>query len=193
MSLEVFTGPMFSGKTTKATKKVTKYIDVFGGKALFINSAIDNRDEKNKVSSHSSMYKGLSKKIDVVMTKKLAELDVSQYQIIGVDEAQFFEDLYETVKKWIGDKKTVIVAGLDGDFQMKPFGEISKLLPIADFFIKLNAICSLCLAENKEIVTPYNVPTAPFTMRMKPKGDVIVDVGGSDKYKASCRKHHKIN
>ena len=75
---------------------------------------------------------------------------------------------------------------------MNPFGYISKLLPIADNFVKLNAICTVCTQDiiNKgEKVTPTNVTPAPFTKKII-EGNDLIDVGGKDKYIAVCRKHH---
>jgi thymidine kinase len=192
MSVDCITGPMFSGKTTEFNKKITTWVDVTGAKALIINHTFDNRDVKNIVSSHSSSYKGLSDKINVKATSSLLSIDVSEYTIIGIDEANFFDDLFESVKSWSKDGKHVVVAGIDGDFRATQFGNIADLLSISDSFVKLTAICSKCLRETEsrgEVITPCNITPAPFTEKLA-KDDKIRDVGGSDKYIAVCRKHH---
>jgi thymidine kinase len=195
MSLSVYTGSMFSGKTTNLLSDITRYMDVSQGhKALIINHSLDCRDQENGISSHSSMYKGISEKIIVMKTRVLGDIDIEGFEYIGIDEANFFDDLIEVVKVWIKKGKHVTVAGLDGDFKMNTFGHISKLLCIADRFVKLSGICSICLKETiqrGETVTPYNTTPAPFTRRLKSESTNQIDIGGSDKYIAVCRKHHQ--
>jgi len=195
MSLFVFTGGMFCGKTTKLLQEVGKFSDLTKtNKALIINSSMDIRDRKNVISSHSSLYRGLNDKIDLVSLERLSDINVNTYSVIGIDEANFFPDLVETVKKWLSMKKNIICVGLDGDYKMEKFGFIADLLPIADFFMKLNAICSECLhdlTERKEIITPFNTTPAPFTKKLH-HGDKVVEIGSADKYAPVCRKHHTI-
>ena len=194
MSLIVYTGPMFSGKTTAMLQEIAKYTDISEKhKALIINHAWDNRNIKDIVSSHSSTYKGLSHKVDVVSTTTLDSVNVDNYIVIGIDESNFFQDLYPTVKQWINSGKHIICVGLDGNYKMDKFGYISELLHLSDKFTKLSAICSLCLnelTENNQTITPFNTTPAPFTKRIT-IGDNEIDIGGSDKYIAVCRDHHK--
>lgn len=194
MSLQVFTGPMYSNKTSRMVGEISKLSDITDSKVLIINHQLDTRNG-SQISSHSSLYKGLSAKMDTISTSKLASVDVSNYTIIGLDETNFFDDetdLVNTIKLWISQDKHIICAGLDGDANMNPFGYISKLLPMADTFTKLNAICTVCTNELKsrgEKITPTNVTPAPFTKKITQNNDLI-DVGGKDKYIAVCRKHH---
>jgi thymidine kinase len=180
---------MMSGKTTKMIKRVTKFVDACGSKAIVINNRKDTRAPSTKVSSHSSSYRGLSEKIVVVSTERLCDVNVNGYEVIGVDEAFLFDDLFDTVLKWLRMDKHIIVAGLDGDFKMEEFGQIHRLLPKADKFVKLSAICTLCLEGLTERVTPSNITPAPFTKRLGDNKEVE-DIGGADKYVAVCRKHH---
>lgn len=197
MSLQVFTGPMFSGKTQTLLRKINKFIDISGKKGLIINHSLDNRDIKGIISSHSSMYKGVVIcNTDIISNDKLSTIDVSEYNMIGIDEINFFNDEYDlvnTIKLWINLGKHVICSGLDGDANMNQFGYISKLLPIADKFVKLNAKCEICKNEMIHI-DPINLTDAPFTKKLyRDINDVnIVDVGGSDKYIAVCRKHFNV-
>jgi thymidine kinase len=193
MSLTVFTGPMFSGKTTSMLAEITRFSDVSETRhALIINHSFDIRNIDHIISSHASMYKGLSSKIDVQSSNLLSQIDVTKYTIVGIDECNFFEDLVPMVSKWISQGKHIIASGLDGDYQMKKFGSISDLLPIADSFIKLKAICSCCLTEHQKnggLVTPFTTVPAPFTKRISSSSSVI-EIGGADKYVAVCRRHH---
>ena len=77
-------------------------------------------------------------------------------------------------------KKHVIVAGLIGDYQMCPFGDILKLIPIADDIKIVYALCKKC-ADGTQ---------APFTKRHNTRIEGQVAVGGSDIYEATCRKHY---
>lgn len=197
MSLTVFTGPMFSGKTTSMLQEISRYTDISEKhKSLIINHNIDNRNLNTVISSHSSFYKGLSNKIDIVSTDDLSKVNVDKYVVIGIDEANFFTGLKNTIEKWIELGKHIICAGLDGSYKIEKFGEISDLLHLSDKFIKLTAICSVCLEElikNKITITPYNTTPAPFTKKIniRKENNNVIDVGGAEKYVAVCRKHHK--
>lgn len=195
MSLQVFTGPMYSGKSQSLIKELNRLADINPySNPLIINHALDTRSSLG-ISSHSSGFKGLSDRINIISESRLSSVNVSLYTNIGIDEINFFddeEDLVTTIKLWISQGKHIICAGLDGDANMNPFGYISKLLHIADTFIKLNAICSICtkqLIDQGEPITPNNITPAPFTKKII-NDQNIIDVGGQDKYIAVCRKHH---
>jgi thymidine kinase len=191
MSLTVFFGPMFSGKTTKLLEELTRYIDVTDEKCLLVNHSFDDRDFSiGDVSSHNSSFKGVSKKIDTLKVGKLNFVDISNYNIIGIDEAQFFEDLEETVKVWISCGKNVVVSGLISDAFMNPFGKIYRLIPSADKVVQVHSICKECLKDYKDILTPdiLNSMKAPFTKRIC-GGENQIEVGAADKYIPVCRKH----
>lgn len=195
MSLEVVTGPMFSGKSTELNRKITRLVDVLNTDALIINHSSDTRDTLNGISSHSSSYKGLSDKVDIIFSTRLKDVDVTDYHIIGVDEANFFDHLYEDINRWVENGKHIVVVGLDSDFRGKKFGNIADLLPISDTFVKKSAICYKCLkdveAKNK-LVTPNDLVDAPFTEKLSNTDVVTPDIGGSDKYIPVCRKHHSF-
>lgn len=199
MSLQVFCGGMFSGKTTKMIEEINKFTDIIMGnsKALIINHIYDIRNTENVISSHSSLYKGLGDNIDVISSSMLSSVDVSNYNIIGVDEINFFDDendLVTTIKLWISMEKHIVCAGLDGDSNMNKFGYISHLLHLSNSFVKLCAICTLCAQETLnrgDIIAPYNVTPAPFTKKLVSNSSVV-EIGGADKYIPVCRKHHTI-
>lgn len=193
MSLSIFTGPMYSMKTTSMLREVTLYSDLSKEKcALIINHSLDDRDISKVISSHSSIYKGLSDKVDAVATATLMSVDVSKYTILSIDEGQFFNDLVEAVKLWLSMGKHIICVGLDGDANMNKFGHISELVHLADKFEKLSAVCTICMNETLskgEVITPCNTVPAPFTKKIIQGGEQI-DIGGAEKYIAVCRKHH---
>lgn len=191
---------MFCGKTMKLLEEILRYTDISKEhKALIINHGLDNRNMDKIISSHSSTYKGLSDKIDVISVYELTNVNVDNYVVIGVDECSFFKDLYPMIKKWLGLDKHIVCVGLDGNYKMEKFGNVSELVHIANKFTKLNAICSVCLkelTENNQVITPFNTTPAPFTKKIveSMKDDLgnsdDVDIGGADKYIAVCRKHH---
>ena len=110
--LEVILGCMFSGKSTELIRRTNRY-KAIGKKILLINHKNDTRTDSS-VKTHSNI------KEDAIKTNKLLPLiDSSNFKdsdVIGIDEAQFFDDLYEFVIEIEKFNKTIIVAGLDGDF-----------------------------------------------------------------------------
>ena len=139
MSLHIITGCMFSGKTTKLIEYATKYRND-GKKVLIINSKIDTRCG-NAIQTHN--------KIDMEASK-LSELKeymcyFYKYDVICIDEAQFFKDLESMVRYMVFDlNKRVIVAGLNADFNQRTFGQISSLLCICENIEFCHATCQVC-------------------------------------------------
>ena len=192
MSLKVFVGCMMSSKTTMLLQEITRYADASNGKIrpLVINHTLDNRNIDTKISSHSSMFKGLSDKVDFTFASKLSDVDVSKYTVVALDETQFFPDLYDTVVTWLKQGKHIVCAGLDGTYQMKLFGMTYSLLPIADEFVKLKAICSVCMQENSNKLNNLNTYPAAFTDKFAGDPTKEVEIGAGNMYRACCRRHH---
>jgi thymidine kinase len=168
---------MYSGKTTKLNGELIRFsfASCYKSKIVKIIHSSDVRidtysDEFG--STHNPSYKSI-KDIDVIRTSKLKDLNLDNYEIIGIDEAQFFEDLL-VVKDW---NKTVFVSGLDGDSHKRKFGHILDLIPYCDTIVKLCAICQNCSSKGKMV-------DAPFTIKLDGKSDQI-DVDG--KYIPVCR------
>lgn len=195
MSLKVFVGCMYANKSTMLLQEITQYADCSNGKIrpLIINHSLDNRNLDTKISSHSSMFKGLSDKVDFTFASKLSDVDVSKYSVVGVDESNFFPDLYDSVSEWLKAEKHIVCAGLDGNYQMKLFGMTYSLLPIADQFIKLQAICSRCVAEHikkHNKVPNSNMYPASFTKKISGDPNKEVEVGAVGMYESCCRYHY---
>lgn len=194
--LHCFVGPMFSGKTTAMIAKVVQCADVTGECVLVINHIMDkgrvvgNGDTTLGISSHCSQFGNMSAKLRTVYTDKLNDVDVSEYNLLALDETSFFEDLYDTICEWLSQGKHIYCAGLSGDFMNNNLGQVHRLLPIADNFIKLSAVCQLCTEECKGCTPDMFIP-APFTAKIS--GDMTTtkaDQGGKDKYRAVCRYHY---
>lgn len=192
--LTLYLGCMFSGKSSRLVADLTTSADT-GLSALYINHSDDIRDvEKSDscITTHHSSFSGLSEKIDKIKTKNLLEINVTNYHVIGIDECQFFEDLFEAVTLWLDNDKIIICSGLDGDFCKNVFGQTLKLIPHAEKVEKLNARCYLCLEElkKKDFHGNYMSITGSFTARTDGQKEQKV-IGGADKYIPVCRYHHK--
>ena len=169
--LEIFLGPMFAGKSTEIIRRIRK-MKFIGKKILVVKPQIDNRYNEDKITSHDY------ETADCIIVTNLSELNVKDYNTIIIDEGQFFNDLKEYVISWVDIFDiNVVVAGLDGDFQRQPIGQILELIPYADSCVKLNALCSKC----------KDGTNASFTHRIIHSNEQIL-IGGSDTYIPLCRK-----
>lgn len=178
-SLRVIIGCMFSGKTSYIIKEYKRWKSI-GKKVICLNNKMDNRfgeDNKNFICSHDLV------KENSYECSKLGDIDeaiLDDVNVILINEGQFFSDLINFCLKWCEEKgKDIIVSGLDGTFERKPFGQLIDLIPKADSVVKLTALCSLCKDGTE----------APFSYRKTNNKDDIV-VGGSDMYIPVCRKHY---
>ena len=170
-SIELFTGPMFAGKTTALIKNIRKYTEE-KYKTLIIKYSKDTRygDEHEAISHDQEKWEALP----TMLLMPVANVAMD-YEIIGVDEGQFFPDLIEFCEMMASYGKKVLVAALDGTFQRKPFGDIHKLMPLCEQITKLKALCAFC--GNK----------ASFSMRTTADESVEV-IGGAEMYCSVCRK-----
>lgn len=177
--LEIAIGPMFSGKTEWIQTKYNMFKNL--NKVLVINHYLDTRYSENEVVSHSGV------KIPCIRVKQLEsllnnkELIVEDYDIILINEAQFFEDLVLFVKNMLNKNKNIYVSGLDGDFQQNKFGHILDLIPLSDSVTKLKANCMNCKNENCAI----------FSHRINKNNNQTL-IGSEESYIATCRKCYNI-
>ena len=72
---------------------------------------------------------------------------LSDYDVIGIDEGQFFPDIVEFSEEMANKGKTVVIAALDGTFQRKAFASILELIPLSEHVVKLNAVCMTCFGD----------------------------------------------
>lgn len=197
--LKLYLGPMFSGKTTDLVRHLTLMVDI-GMSTLYITHSDDNRVETGAtngvkdLSTHSSYGGALPSKIKSIKTSSLSNIGdmINDYQVIAIDECQFFSDLVENVLNWVNKRdKTVFCAALDGDAFRKPFGSTFTLIPHANEVKKLSARCQKCISEFKSLgikVDHMNI-LAPFTARIV-EGKEQKLIGGAASYSPMCRKHH---
>lgn len=180
-------GPMFSKKTTRLIEEAETLTDL-GIKCLFVNHSDHQRETAAGdiyVSTHHSQYKGLSSKIDRVLAERASEVNADPYKAICFDEGQFFQDIVEwTIDAVFNKGKIVIIASLDGDANLKPFGRVHDLESICEQhnIVRLTAFCKPCLKQGRLI-------NASFTAKLNPGGPQK-EIGASDKYMAVCMKCH---
>lgn len=138
--IEVICGSMFSGKTEELIRRLRR-AKIANQKVHIFKPHIDTRYDEEKIVSHNSNY------IDstpIQSSKQLLEL-VGDAEVVGIDEAQFFDmDLPHVCEKLALQKVRVIIAGLDMDFKGNPFGPMPHLLAVAEYLTKVHAICQHC-------------------------------------------------
>jgi thymidine kinase len=138
--IEAICGCMFSGKTEELIRRL-KRAQIAGQKVEIFKPNIDVRYDENDIVSHDAT-RIRSTPVDNVYNILLL---ASGVEVVGIDEAQFFEDdLVEVVEQLTIGGVRVIAAGLDMDFTGKPFGPIPALLARAEYITKLHAICMRC-------------------------------------------------
>ncbi len=156
-SIEVITGSMFSGKTEELIRRLRR-AQYAGMKVEIFKPSLDNRYSENRVVSHDDKSI-LSTPVDNSSAILLLAGDV---HVVGIDEAQFFDNSIVDVCNELADKGIrIVIAGLDMDFMGKPFGPMPALLSIAEFVTKVHAICMRCgnlaqysyrKSENEQVV-----------------------------------------
>ncbi len=138
--IEVICGSMFSGKTEELIRRL-KRAQYANLKVEIFKPAIDVRYDEEQIVSHDSN----SIKSTPINSSSNLLLISANVDIVGIDEAQFFDEGLPEVCEVLAKKGVrVIVAGLDMDFTGKPFGPIPALMAKAEFVTKVHAICMRC-------------------------------------------------
>ena len=180
--IEVICGSMFSGKSEELIRRVRRAQFAKQQIAVF-KPEIDNRYGEESVVSHNGTTV-IAK--SVASSAHIIDFDKSQYDIIGIDEAQFFDEgIVETVMALADEGFRVIIAGLDQDFRGEPFGPMPRLMAIAEHVTKLQAVCMDCGSPASRTQRLINGMPAGYD-------DPIILVGASEAYEARCRKHHEV-
>lgn len=198
--LHIYVGPMQSGKTTKLNYELTCKADSTPMKVTRLSYEKDVRDvagvdSSKRITSHSSSFKMLSDKIEVQIISSLEEANVEDYEVIGIDEAQFYNNLQEIVEEWVLRKKKIVyIASLDAWSSGKRCGQAADLIPICSTFKKLTALCDYCMKFNNRV----SVGTMTACNIMK-EGDIVISGSqssdGSGKlgtYNSACLECHLL-
>ncbi|WP_373600420.1 thymidine kinase [Paraclostridium bifermentans] len=180
--IEVVIGPMYSGKSEELIRRL-KRAKIAKQNVVVFKPIIDDRYSKEDVVSHSGCT------INAIPIKDSS--DIYDYiddktQVVGIDEVQFFDEKIVDIAIELADKGVrVIAAGLDMDFKGEPFGPTPRLLAVAEFVDKIQAICSVCgqpATRSQRLIdgepAKYDAP--------------IIQVGAVESYEARCRKCHVV-
>lgn len=169
--IEVISGCMFSGKTEELIRRLNRSI-IARQKVEIFKPRLDNRYHAENVVSHNE-NQIRSTAVDFPADILLLSGDCD---VVGIDEAQFFdESIVEVCNTMANHGKRVIVAGLDMDFEGRPFGPMPLLLAVAEFVTKVHAIC----AQTGEL--------ASFSFRLSQDQKQVV-LGEKNNYEARSRK-----
>jgi len=135
--IEVICGSMFSGKTEELIRRIKK-VELANEKYIIFRPKIDSRNPENKIISHAKNE--ISASI-VSSPKEILDLSVN-YSVIGIDEAQFFDQSIVDVCNVLANKgHRLIIAGLDMDYEGNPFGPMPNLMACAEDVMKVHAVC----------------------------------------------------
>ena len=169
--LEVICGSMFSGKTEELIRRLTR-ARIARQRVEIFKPALDTRYHAQDVVSHNQTS---IRSTPVQSPSELLLLAGGSTDVVGIDEAQFFDESLLDVCRQLADQGTrVIVAGLDMDYLGRPFGPLPALLATAEFVTKVHAVC-VCCGE----LAAYSYRTAASASQIL--------LGETDAYEARCR------
>jgi thymidine kinase len=168
--IEVICGSMFSGKTEELIRRLRR-AEFAKQRVEIFKPSVDTRYAEAEVVSHDST----SIRSTPVPNSSNLLLLASDIEVVGIDEAQFFDDgLPAVCAELAAQGIRVIAAGLDMDFLGRPFGPMPQLMSVAEYVTKVHAICVRC----GELAT--------FSHRIV-AGDELVQLGEKDSYQPLCR------
>ena len=170
--IEVVTGSMFSGKSEELIRRLRR-AQIAKQRVQIFKPILDDRFGADQIVSHSDMRMASE---NVRNADELLQRVQEDTEVVGIDEAQFFDAKLPGACNTLADKgKRVIVAGLDQDYLGRPFEPIPQLLAIAEYITKTLAICVVC-------GDPAN-----HTQRLVASDDRVL-VGAGGVYEARCRR-----
>ena len=169
--MEVICGSMFSGKTEELIRRLRR-AEMAGQKVEIFKPKIDTRYDEEEVVSHNH---NKIRSTPVESSNEILLLG-STCDVVGIDEAQFFDDgIVEVANQLANNGIRVVIAGLDMDFLGRPFGPMPFLMATAEYVTKVHAICK----------TTGNL--ANYSMRTSSSKD-LVQLGETDSYEAVSRR-----
>lgn len=180
--IEVIIGPMYSGKSEELIRRL-KRAKIAKQNVVVFKPIIDDRYSKEDVVSHSGYT------INAIPIKDSFEIENyidENTQVVGIDEVQFFDENIVEMAISLADRGIrVIAAGLDMDFKGEPFGPTPRLLAVAEFVDKIQAICSVCGQPATRSQRLIDGQPAKYD-------EPIIQVGAVESYEARCRKCHIV-
>ncbi len=171
-TIEVICGSMFSGKSEELIRRLRR-AQIARQRVQVFKPGLDDRYDEDHIVSHNQQRLPSQRVADSVVLMERVEQDT---QVVGIDEAQFFDDgLVKACEQLAATGHRVIVAGLDKDYRGTPFEPMPAMLAVAEYITKTLAICMQC-------GEPAN-----FSQRLTESRERVV-VGASDAYEARCRR-----
>lgn len=174
--LIVHTGSMFSGKTSSLEKDIKRF-DIAGYKTVAFKPEMDIRTGRCEISTHDNTS------IKAIWIKDIDEInkyyDENKLDVIAIDEVQFLNGgiykIIDAINKFLSNDTTVVVAGLDMDFEGQAFEVVKELMPIADYLYKHHAVCVKC-------------GTDAWVSHRKTSDKERIIIGALNEYEPLCRK-----
>jgi thymidine kinase len=179
--LEVVCGPMFSGKSEELIRRLRR-AEIAGQRALIVKPRIDDRFDIGHVISHAGA------RMRAVAVSRPSEIPglVDGYDVVGVDEVQFFpREIVLVVDALVEGGMRIVASGLDQDFRGRPFGAMPQLLCRAELVDKLQAVCHRCGG-------PATMTQRLVDGRPAPADGATIVVGALEQYEARCRTCHEL-
>jgi thymidine kinase len=169
--LSVIYGCMSSGKTSKLLEKI---LECNVDEIIVIKHSFDNRyDSGSQITTHNG------KSYPAVSVKNMSDINIeANVKYIFIDEAQFFTDLLEFVKKY-RNTKNITISGLNLTYDYKNFGQMSEIIELAEESIELVGVCSVCGGAAKYTTRDNN------QLSETEKNSTII-IGGMDLYRSVC-------
>ncbi len=178
--LEVICGPMFSGKSEEMIRRLRR-AEIAGQRVVIFKPRIDDRYDASDIVSHAGIR---MRGVPVAGVAELVER-ARGFEVVGIDEIQFFEPEIVAAALALADTGLrVVAAGLDQDFRRQAFGVMPELLAHAEFVDKLQAVCHRCGGPATTTQRLVDGRPAPYS------GATIV-VGANEQYEARCRDCHE--
>jgi len=169
--INLILGPMYSGKSSELLRRYRRYI-IANKKCLLVKYSKDNRYSTNQIITHDAVS------YTAYNCSELSEINnMQQYDVICIDEIQFFENAAIYCNKWASEGLIIETCGLNGDFNRKPFATISNLIPLVDNIMYISAIDKNSGNE------------APFTVRLINSNEQIL-IGGKNIYDVMDRQNY---
>ncbi|MGA0559445.1 thymidine kinase [Larkinella sp. VNQ87] len=174
--IEVICGSMFSGKTEELIRRINRAL-IARLRVVIFKPLIDTRYHQENIVSHNA---NAIRSQPVASAREILE-QAGDSEVVGIDEAQFFDDkeLLEVCNTLANTGKRVILAGLDMDFEGKPFGCMPQLMAIAEYVTKVHAICVVC------------GDIAHYSYRLVPSTEKVL-LGETESYEARCRRCYHL-
>lgn len=185
--ISLIIGPMFAGKSTELLRQLNIYCKCYA--TVFVTNSIDTREYLSHNPIIQTTLKNTS--IDYLQCKELNIEELMRYDVIGIDEAQFFGELVKPVIELAKRNKIIVISGLDADSDQNVFLNVVNLIPYSSNVKKLTALCNECIANHNERHIS-NINVAPMTIRKIQSKERFV-VGQEESYSVSCLEHLQRN